>query len=160
MLLNDVLVKLSNKQKGTFVTITWKGDIENANAHKKGVSVTKLTTATVRWGVNYSKLAKVIAKEKERTEPKREVAIWYRHKEGAPFVIESLKDNSKTYLQIFPIQRKGYIKTKYFINGSEVSKKQVQESGYVNDSKFKTSDEEVLIMTVATDNIVSIGGNK
>ena len=160
MLLSDVIGKLSKKQKGTFLKVTWESGIESAASRKRGITVTKQTTATVRWGVSFSKLSKVIQKEATRETPKKETTPWYKHKDGTPYILENLKDSTKTYLQLFPLQRKGFMKTKYFINGVEATKKQVEESGLVNNSKLTHSQDEVLVMTIPTENIKSIGGNK
>lgn len=158
MKLEKVIEVLGKKQKGTYVKIGWKSNIESAKARKMGIEVVKETDATVRWGINYSNLKKV-------KELKAEQGVgaqantrkpWYRHLEATPHIIEHLNDPNKQYLQLFTINRKGYIKTKYYINGELKTKQEVIDSGYVNASEFAPK-EECLIMNIPISNIRFIG---
>lgn len=160
MLLNDVVNTLAKRQKGSFTKVCWKKNIESAAARKMGIVVEKETTTVVRFGVEYSHTKRARLKEIERAgEPKRETTPWYKHHEETPYILINLKDPNKTYIQLFPVQKKGLTKVKYYINGVEKTKKEVQESGYVNQSTFKDT-EELLVMSIATENIQFIGGKK
>lgn len=158
MKLEKVIEVLGKKQKGTYVKIGWKSNIESAKARKMGVEVVKETDATVRWGVNYSNLKRV---KELKAEQNVESQVntrkpWYRHLEATPHIIEHLSDSTKQYLQLFTINRKGYIKTKYYINGELKTKQEVIDSGYVNASEFAPK-EECLIMNIPISNIKFIG---
>ena len=151
--INELLTK---RHKGTFVRIGWKSNIESAAARKSGVQVIKQTDATVRWGVAYDRLKRV--KEiKATAQPSTTThKPWYKHVEGSAHIIENLKDSSKTYLQIFPINKKNSICSKYYINGVEKTKQEVIDSGYVNNSEWN-SKGECLVMSIPTTNIRFIG---
>lgn len=149
---------LEGKNKGTFVSVGWQSDITSARAKKNGVTVIKQTDTLVRWGVQYDHLASVVKAKEEREssgEPVRQITPWYKHMEGATYLLQKLSDESKTYLQLFPVRRQR-AKTKYFINGAEATKQQVIESGYVNASEFN-KQTECLVMSIPTENIRYIG---
>ena len=160
MLLNEVITAIEKRQKGSFTRICWRKNIESANARKLGMLVEKETTMTVRVGIVYERTKRAKLKEAERTTPKQERAPWYKHREGTPYILESLKDPSKTYIQLYPVPKKNLVKVKYYINGIEKTKAEVQNSGYVNASTFNGKDEELIVMSVATDNIISIADKK
>lgn len=150
---------LNNKQRGTFIRIGWKSNIESAAARKNGVQVVKQTDATVRWGVKYDNLKRVKALRAEALALKtttKTVAPWYKHIEGNYHLIQHLSDPSKIYLQLFTINKKNSMKTRYYINGIEKTKKEVIESGYVNNSEWAPKSE-CLIMNIPTANIRFIG---
>ena len=76
--------------------------------------------------------------------------------EATPHILQNLNDPNKQYLQLFTINRKGYMKTKYYINGELETKQEVIDSGYVNASEFAPK-EECLIMNIPIANIRFIG---
>lgn len=158
MKLSNVINALNNRQKGTYVKVGWKSNIESAKARKMGIEVIKETDATVRWGVNYSNLKKVkeIKAEKGDSVSENIRKPWYRHLEATPHILQNLNDPNKQYLQLFTINRKGYMKTKYYINGELKTKQEVIDSGYVNASEFAPKDE-CLIMNIPIANIRFIG---
>ena len=158
MKLSNVINALNKRQKGTYVKVGWRSNIESAKARNMGIEVIKITDATVRWGVNYSNLKRVkeirAGKGEGVTENTRKP--WYRHLEATPHIIQHLNDPEKQYLQLFTINKKGYIKTEYYINGELKTKQEVIDSGYVNASEFAHKDE-CLIMNIPISNIRFIG---
>lgn len=150
---------LSKQHKGTFIRIGWKSNIESAKARNAGITVVKETDATVRWGVSYDHLKRVKALKAEALALKtttKTIAPWYKHMEGNYHLIQHLSDPSKTYLQLFTINKKNSMKTRYYINGIEKTKQEVIESGYVNNSEWAPKGE-CLIMNIPTSNIRFIG---
>lgn len=158
MKLEKVIEVLNKRQKGTYVKVGWKSNIESAKARKMGIEVVKVTDATVRWGINYSHLKRVKEMKAEKGESATESTRkpWYRHLEGTPHIIQHLNDPEKQYLQLFTINKKGYIKTEYYINGEHKTKQEVINSGYVNASEFAPKDE-CLIVNIPIANIRFIG---
>lgn len=158
MKLEKVIEVLNKRQKGTYVKVGWKSNIESAKARKMGIEVVKVTDATVRWGINYSHLKRVkeIKAEKGESATESTRKPWYRHLEGTPHIIQHLNDPEKQYLQLFTINKKGYIKTEYYINGEHKTKQEVIDSGYVNASEFAPKDE-CLIVNIPIANIRFIG---
>lgn len=157
MKLEKIIETLGKKQKGTYITVGWKSNIESAKARKAGYEVVKETDATVRWGVNYNNLQKVKdIKAQQGDQYASARKPWYRHLEKTPHIIEHLSDPTKQYLQLFTINRKGYTKTRYYINGELKTKQEVMDSGLVNASEF-SSNGECLIMNIPVNNIRFIG---
>ena len=158
MKLSNVINALNNRQKGTYVKVGWKSNIESKKAREMGVEVVKVTSATVRWGISYSNLKRVKEIRAEKGEGATESTRkpWYRHLEATPHIIQHLTDPEKQYLQLFTINKKGYIKTEYYINGELKTKQEVIDSGYVNASEFSPKDE-CLIMNIPIKNIRFIG---
>lgn len=158
MNINTINNILGKQHKGTFVRVGWKSNIESAAARKSGVQVVKETNATVRWGITYDHLKRV--KEIKSTATKgtdaKTYKPWYKHVEGSAHLIQHLSAPSKTYLQLFTVNKKNLMKTKYYINGVEKTKQEVMDSGYVNNSEWAPKGE-CLIMNIPTANIRFIG---
>lgn len=161
MLLNEIIETLKGKQKGTFIRIGIQKQIESATAKKQGVSVTKQTDMTVRWGIKYANTKKAKQAEAQRVAAgveKKERAAWCRHLEEFPAIVENLSDAQKKYLQLFPINKRGNQEVKYFINGKPATKTEVQASGYVN--KGEWTQNECAMMTVPIENVCYIKTKK
>lgn len=159
MELNNIINKLNKQHKGTFVRIGWKSNIESAKARNAGIQVVKETDALVRWGIQYDHLKRVQALKAEKAasgEPTKVVKPWYKHLEQNPYIIQHLSDETKTYLQLYTVNNKKSMKIKYYINGVEMTKQQVVDSGYVNASEWNPK-QECLIMNIPTANIRYIG---
>jgi len=158
MELKNIINKLSNKHKGTFVRVGWSSNIESAAARKSGVQVVKETDATVRWGVRYDNLKRVkeIKALEGKVEETKQRKLWYKHLDDTPYIVENLNDADKKYLQLFTINNRRSIKTKYFVNGNEITKKELANSGYVNASNLE-SKGECLVMNIPINNIRFIG---
>lgn len=160
MELNKVISILNKQHKGTFVRIGWRSNIESAKARNAGITVVKEVDATVRWGINYDNLRRVKALRAEEAALNVKVVKtytpWYKHLSETPHIIQHLKDPAKTYLQLFTINKKNVIKSRYYINGVEHTKQQVIDSGYVNASEWAQKDE-CLIMNIPITNIRYIG---
>ena len=159
MELNKIINSLSKQHKGTFVRIGWKSNIESAKARKEGVSVVKETDATVRWGIAYDHLARVKEQRAEKAalgETTKEVKPWYKHMETHSYILQKLSDESKTYLQLYTVNKKKTMTSRYYVNGVEMTKQQVMDSGYVNASEWAPK-QECLIMNIPTENIRYIG---
>ena len=138
MNITSVIEAIKNYRKGTFVKVGWKSDLVNASAKKQGITVEKYSEAIVRLGINYSNIKKVQLKRAEQEASGIEIkpaVIWFKHSTDIPCLIEHLKDENKKYLQIFT-GPKTKTKVKYFINGQEVTKKQIEDSGYALASKI------------------------
>ena len=159
MELNKIISRLNKQHKGTFIRIGWKSNIESAKARNAGIEVIKETDATVRWGIRYDNLKRVKTIKAEKAaagEQPKEVKPWYKHLEQNPYIIQHLSDASKTYLQLYTVNNKKTMSSKYYINGIEATKQQVIDSGYVNASEW-TPKQECLIMNIPTANIRYVG---
>lgn len=154
----DVLSAITSIKKGAFTRIAYTSEPTLSAAGKKaGVSITKFTEKTVRLGVKYANMQAVQEKEAARTEPKREVTPWYHWEVEDILAKHNTKD---AYYLAFSYVNEGHnTRSSYFIDGVEVSKEELQESGYVIPSYFKEDKEPPLTQRVNIDNIITIGGN-
>ena len=56
MKLEEVKKALTNYQKGSFIRVGWTSSIESAKSRKNGITVQKLSEATVRIGIKYNNI--------------------------------------------------------------------------------------------------------
>ena len=157
MTISEITTLLNSKRKGTFLRIGWKSDnIASAKAQKLGIVVEKYVEVTARWGIKYENTKKAKAKEAARTEEKKKWTPWYHHIDKTPYLI---KHNTKeeTYIQLYPLDRKNLMKVKYYINGTEKTKDEVRDSGYVNASTLDSKTDDTNMITVKLKNIEFIG---
>lgn len=162
MNLVSVIEAIKNYRKGTFVKVGWKSDLANASAKKQGIVVEKYSEATVRLGINYNNIKKVQLKKAEQAESgveTKSAIIWFKHSQDVPCLIEHLKDENKKYLQIFT-GPKTKTKVQYFINGQEVTKQEVEDSGYALASKLQGSKEEIVTFNIPVENLRFIKGKQ
>lgn len=139
-----IKLELQNYHKGQFIRASWQSSIESAAARKQGISVKKVTEATVRLGIAYSNItsvkeAKAKALEMLGEEKKPERQPWFRHMEDFPMVVEHKDDSSKKYLQMFTAKNAN-AKVRYFVNDEEISRAELERSGYCNPSAFKGNE--------------------
>lgn len=155
--IKETLNKIPN---GSFFRITYSSDINlSASAKKQGYRAIKVTSKTVRKGVNYSKMASVIKREALRVEPKKEYKnpyetiiknCLYRHVE---------KD--KEYLQ-FANSQKGQNTNSYYIvydpigNVVKLSSEEFKVLGLTIPSYWNKSGEKPEVQKIAIENIMTI----
>ena len=149
----EIIEKLNSRKKGTYISLKYTTSIESTKAGKQNISVTKELSMVVRWGITYGNIKGVNISVDSNYTP------WYKHNSINPYILEHLKDNEKKYLQVFSSRNhKNHCKVKYFINDKEVSREDVINSGYVNNSEFNINkDKELLVMSLPISKIISIG---
>ena len=152
MLLENVKQCLQKFHNGAYITISWKTDITNAKSKKQGIEVYKITSGAVRLGINY---AHTNYAKGQVTDGTTKRPSWFTHMINYPKIVINNKDESKKYLQVFSTNAKT-LKTKYYINGQEVTKQQAQESGYALNSAFNKSND-IITYTLSLENIISLG---
>ena len=154
----EVLKAVDSIKKGSFTRIVYSSEPTLSAAGKKaGVNVTKFTEKTVRIGVKYANMQAVKDTDAARTEPKKEVTPWYH------WEIEDIlaKHNNKdAYYLAFSYVNEGHnTRTQYFLNGVEVTKEELRESGYVIPSYFKEDKDLPVTQRINIDNIIALGGH-
>lgn len=151
---------LKGYQKGSFVRIQWKSYLGSSAAKKAGYDIQKVTETTGRIGIHYGNIASVKARkveqEQQPEEEKKTYTVWFKHVEGHPEIVEHLKDATKRYLQIFSTVN-SYPKVKYFINGKEISKKELEATGLCTKSDL-TPSSKAEMFNIPLENLISIGG--
>lgn len=115
--------------RGQFTNVRFKSNVVLA-AKFKHLSIEKITLATVRAGIDFKNLSSV--KEGIENGERGEIhpLKWGSWKKF-PYIIEH---KGKEYVRLYPSLSKKHIpKVKYFLDGKEISKKDVLN--YVTDSK-------------------------
>lgn len=157
MKLTNVTIALKNYRKGSFQRVGWRSNIESAAARKKGITVVKEAEATVRLGISYSNIKVVKLMREERGAKPH--AVWFKHSEDLPFIIEHLGDSKKKYLQLFVVNKNSNPRAWYYVNGVLTPKIDVMNSGYCNDSTF-AEKAPTQTFNIAIENLRFIGEHK
>lgn len=156
----SVYEALKGYQKGTYVRIGWESQLGSAAAKKAGLLIRKVTETTGRIGIHYQNIASVqVRKAEQEQQNMKPYTVWFKHVEGHPEIIEHLKDATKRYLQIFAVKPFAYPKIKYFLNGIEISKQDLENTGYCTKSDL-TSNSDSEVFNIPIGNLLFIGGNK
>lgn len=157
----SVYEALRGYQKGSYIRLGWKSTLGSSAAKKAGYDIQKQTETTGRIGIHYGNIASVKARKAEQEqqpeEEKKTYTVWFKHVEGHPEIVEHLKDATKRYLQIFAVKPFAYPKVKYFLNGVEISKQDLENTGLCTKSDLAPSSGSELF-NIPLENLLFIGG--
>ena len=173
MKFEKLIQSLSTKRNGQWFKITWKTEPElNAKAKKDGHKVLKITTSTIRKGIQYSNTKsyknKMLEKAYEagvcsnnysnfkQIENDTTKLPWGQWKKGyEKLIVEhtNKKDEYNQYLRIYTSPNKA--KTQYFLNGNLVSKDYLKSLEIVQNSYWNKT-EVTDTMTINIDNVLTI----
>jgi hypothetical protein len=137
--IEEIKEYLEGRRSGVFTKITYAVKI-NENCFK-------IVEMVVRFKINYRHLEKVIAKQKESETKERKM-------NDIILLENTLFFNTKTEttrLRCYTTTIKG--KSTYYLNGKEISKKELIDMGIVKDKP----QSECLCFTINASNIISIG---
>lgn len=150
------LAELNKKHNGTYFTIQYYTDCnKQVSAAFKGNNVTKLTTCSVRKGIDYENLKAVKMKRMEEAKLQKQTSqkkSWYSHVDKM-----LLKHNNKPnayYVALFP-NPLTKARIMYMLNGMVVSKEKLQQMGVMQPSFWKEK-EKPLMITLGLDKIVNV----
>jgi hypothetical protein len=173
MLFNDVIKNLEGKKNGSYFNMTWYSEVPVKANFKNIYKIMKVSTGTVRKGINYSNL-KSVKQRKEAFEVALKAEPWkftqqdidkHLHVGALPWgnwmqgyknvLIEHInKQNQyKVYLRLYSSPNKTL--TNYLINGKPVTKEQLQKMDVVLNS-YWDKKESLDCFNVAIDHIVNI----
>lgn len=154
----ELIEAINRTRKGTFTHISYiTSPTLNAAGKKEGVVITKHTEKVVRIGVKRNNIAAVKAAEEARTTPKQERTPWCHWE--IENVITKHNNKEDRYLTIANVNHGHHTKVRWFINGKEVTKQEVIDSGYVIPSYFKEV-ETPATQQINIENIISLGKPK
>lgn len=146
---------------GTIVRVTYKTDVPiKAEFKKQGYRITKIVESSVRFGVNYGRIASVIERRSQDDYTPSTRANNYEW-----LIKDRIKHNNNTnkdYLVVATLPGGHNTRTKYIISGTFVgnidcgSEIDSHYKHIVLDSYFKRADEQREIKTVAFENILRI----
>lgn len=139
MTLNEIIEFLKNYKGGTFLNIYYKSSKKLPKKYGEPL-IEKYSSGVYRLGVKFSNLKE----NKNRIVNERPWGVNVAYLEN--YLVEH---NGKYYLKIYTTKHK--TKTKYFINGNETTKTELEANfGY------KTSPKSA-VFTIAIENILQLG---
>lgn len=148
--------ELAKRRKGTLLSIEYKSTPTlTAQAKRDGTQLEKITKTVARFGVNYSNI-KAVKEQRELDKQngivRQEKTIWWNLLDNN--TIKEHKTNGNKYLTL-TTSKIARPKTKYLLNGKEITKEQLQQSGLVINSYF-AEKEPIQQYDINIDNIISI----
>ena len=150
---NFIINTLATKNNGAFFRISYCTDLPlTASAKRTGITAIKLTVSTVRKGIAYDNMKSVQAKVEQGKELTH-ILPWGSWKSGYKGLI--IEHKEKTYLRLYSSPNKS--KSKYFLNGVEVTKEQMKNANVVQNSYWNKPDTIPDCITVNTANVQEIG---
>ena len=149
---NLIINTLATKNNGAFFRISYCTDLPLCAAAKRtGITAIKFTVATVRKGIAYDNMKSVQAKVEQGKELTHELpfGVWRAGYEG--LIIDH---KEKSYLRLYSSPNK--TNSKYILNGVEVTKEQMINSGVVQKSYWNKSSIKPDCISVSCANIQEI----
>ena len=158
MRIEEITSKLSGKKKGCFIRVTYNTILDlTADAKRAGYILDKHTVTTVRWGINYSNIARVKEERQRRVEediPTRKVTQWWSWTPNHENVIRQHNTSGQYYLVLFPIRSNHYTESYYFLNGKPITEDKVKEMNIVPPSHWNKAS--IAEYAVKVENVISI----
>lgn len=165
---------LNEKHNGSFFNITWYSDVDLLKEFKESYTVKKITTSTVRKGINYSSMKAVKQAEKEKiqkamsdpTNAKEYAQMvqnrdrelpwghWMVNYEGLIIEHTNKAGEYNRYVRLYSSPNKP--KIHYMVNGVVKTRQEVEAMGIVKPSYWAKGNEPLTAFTIKVDNIVNI----
>lgn len=149
---------------GTIVRITYKTELPlKAEFKKQGYKITKIVEQSVRFGVNYHNISKVIER-KANTEPKEQTPRTNNCEWVIKDRIKYNKNTDKEYLVVANLPEHSNARVKYILEGSIVGTIDMGDEivpnykNIVRDSYFTPSMTGGEVKTISLNNIITING--
>lgn len=152
MLLSEVQQIVNSSKKGTIHTVAWSKTLGNGDAKKDFRNrIQKQVIGYFRVGVTYSNMEKVKIMRGDPTQDVASVLPWGHWLENYTNTIIEHKD--KYYLRLTAAFNSNLkIKTKWFLDGEEVTKEQLIEMDALGASQRKENND-IICFSVDINNI-------
>lgn len=152
--MQETLKRIETKKNGAYFKIQYTSDLSSKiAASHKGNKVTKITTVSVRKGINYSHMKSVQAKRNSADYVPSTRQSWYHKVEGHTAL---LKHNSKEqyYVALFP-NINGRPTSQFFLNGKPISAEELKNRGVMQPSYWNNNSKPEMI-TLALENVINV----
>ena len=157
----EILTAVKNVRGGTIARIAYKTEVPlKAEFKNQGYKITKVVETSVRFGVNYSRIASVIARKSSTDHVARTYTNNYEWVVSNR--VKHHTKNDKDYIVVANLPKGHHTKTKYLLEGSIMGTLDMGSSidGHykeiVIDSYFKPSTYSEEIKTICFDNVLMI----
>ena len=150
----EILKKLYAKRNGAYFRISYVTDCNSKVAAVwRGHNVSKITTMSVRKGISYDNVKKVIEKRalNQGTQSSTYKGSWFHHIDKT-----LLKHNTKEayYVALFP--NHGKKNTRWLLDGIEVTKEYLINNGVMQPSFWASKSEPLVMFTLGLDKIIDV----
>lgn len=148
MNINEITKIIDSVGGGQFHSVKWEKTLKT----RKGIAdkITKESQAILRLGVSYDNKKAVQMKRENGELPKENQGLPYGEWERFPYLI---KHNGGYQLRVTTAENTTF-KTKYYLNGEEVSKEDIEK--LVLASEVKPSDRKIDVFNIKIENIKAI----
>ena len=153
---NEAMTIINAIHKGTFTNIGWTTDLPlTAAAKKAGHVAYKKTLATVRFGINRTNKASIKAKMEQGYVPQQRT--WGTYLAGSDRFIEHTNKAGEHNIYVVAHSTPNKSKVKYFLDGKEIKKTDLQATGFIQASYFNKLDEKPDVLTIKLENLAFVG---
>lgn len=153
------LKELDKIKNGAYFIIQYYTDCNSKVAASfKYYNVTKLTTMSVRKGVDYKKTKAAIQKTTNNLNNTSIKSSWFSHVAGSKTLLKHTTKN-QYYIALFP-NKFGKATTQYFINGKPISKEELMKKGIMQPSFWSNKNTSCDFFTLGIDKVYKIIQNK
>jgi hypothetical protein len=153
---NKILEAIAQRKKGTMMRICYKTKPSlSAPAKKAGYVVEKITETTVRWGVRYSNMKKVIAQRTQDIQlglERKDFKPWWSWEKE--YVIKQHCSKPDKYLTVACVPKGHNTVSKYYVNGQEVTCEQLKSMGLLVPSYW--TEKDLATYDININNIIEI----
>lgn len=141
-----------NLKKGSFQKLSWSRELKLYKKYEgQNIKITKVSEGVVRFGVEYDNMKSVQQKRENGELPQDNQGLngleWVLY----PYLLKNPKTN-KEYIRVNTTGNK--IKTRYFLNGEEISREVAEE--YCTASNF-SKGQAVEVFNIGIENITAVG---
>lgn len=161
---NEIISKIESIKPGTFVRISYRTEVPVKAADKKaGIKMWKEVSTTVRTGVNYGKIASVIARKAQEDASVEKRAYTNPYEWVIQDRVKVHTGSGKEYFYFASVNGGHNTKTHYFYEGPVIGVIDMGSSideklaSVVLPSYFNKKGNASEVRQVAFDNIISIG---
>ena len=148
--LQEMILKLP---KGSFQKMIWSRELKlYKKFENQNIKITKVSEGTVRFGVEYDNMKAVQEKRENGELPQDNQGLNGMEWIFYPYLLKG--KNGKEYLRVNTIKGNP-IKTKYFMNGEEITKEQAEE--YCTANNFSKGGNPLEVFNVGIENIIQVG---
>ena len=153
---NEAMTIINSIHKGTFCSMGWVSNLPlTAAAKRDGHVAYKKTLATVRFGVKRTNKATIKAKMEQGYTPQQR--SWGTYLEGSDRILEHTDKKGQYNLYVVAHSTPNKSKVKYFLDGKEIKKADLQATGLIQASYFNKLEEKPDVLTIKLENLAFVG---
>ena len=140
---------IKNYKPGTFVSVVTERPAKVKQSAKDMVII-KRAEMVARLGVNYDNLKQTNEKRDNGELPQENAGLPWGEWDIYPYLI---KHKNAEYIRMYA--NKAQIKNKFFLNGAEVKKADIEQYLLASE-KSKPTEDSVLTLSIKADNVIEI----